>query len=107
MLHGVAWWPAPWRRHHLTYTYYLRYKTEINAEPNTVRVIKKADVAPAMLKALLVDEWPVWFSKTGGWPDLNHPYEYEHPLRVSVDEAPSSCVEDLLWHGILGRFLSS
>jgi hypothetical protein len=36
-----------------------------------------------MLKALLVDEWPTWASKTGGWPDLNVPYEYEHRLRVS------------------------
>ncbi|GAX78691.1 hypothetical protein CEUSTIGMA_g6129.t1 [Chlamydomonas eustigma] len=58
-----------------------KYKTDINAEPNTVHVIKKDDINPAMLKALLVDEWPTWASKTGGWPDLNVPYEYEHRLR--------------------------
>lgn len=64
-----------------------RYKESINAAPGTIRVIRKEEVQPAMLKALKVDEWPVWANKTGGWPDLNHAYEYEHPVKVGL-----SCV---------------
>ena len=64
----------------------FRYKTEMNAEANTVFVIPKAEVNPAMLKAMLVDEWPTWSAKTGGWPNLNHPYEYEYPKKVSIEQ---------------------
>ena len=59
-----------------------RYKTEISADAGTLFVIPKAEVNPAMLKALLVDEWPVWSAKTGGWPNLNHEYEYVYPKKV-------------------------
>ena len=45
-------------------------------------MIPKAEVNPAMLKALLADEWPIWSAKTGGWPNLNHEYEYVYPLKV-------------------------
>ena len=65
------------------FLYFPRYKAEVNAKAGTILVIPKAEVNAAMLKALLVDEWPIWSAKTGGWPNLNTPYEYEYPKRVS------------------------
>ena len=44
-----------------------RFKAETNADAGTILVIPKAEVSPAMLKALLIDEWPIWSAKTGGW----------------------------------------
>lgn len=56
----------------------LRYAAEINAEPDSIHVIRKGSVAPELSKALRISDWPVWSSKTGGWPLIDHPYEFTH-----------------------------
>ena len=44
-------------------------------------MIRKGSVAPELNKALRISEWPVWSSKTGGWPLIDHPYDFTHEAK--------------------------
>ena len=52
-----------------------KYKDEISAPPNSVKVIKKGSVDPELIKGLRIKEWPIWFSASI-WTELDKPYPY-------------------------------